>query len=162
MTPLQDKTDFRGPKVAQQVLVLGSSISRSVPSSDGWSDRTSQLPVLTAAPGCSHIPSPTWRQGQHRPPASSWSQTQLLAGSTCCWCRNTPGHDSGAAFVRCSWSSTELCQIPLEEIRRSSLRSSLSNLHIPGWEHRQPPLNQLESPFSSCFPWKSARNCCEH
>ena len=28
--------------------------------------------------------------------------TQLLAVSTCCWCRNNPSHDSGAAFVRCS------------------------------------------------------------
>lgn len=28
--------------------------------------------------------------------------TQLLAVSTCCWCRNNPSHDAGAAFVRYS------------------------------------------------------------
>lgn len=28
--------------------------------------------------------------------------TQLLAVGICCWCRNNPSHDSGAASVRCS------------------------------------------------------------
>lgn len=64
------------------------------------------LPLLqlwNLTPPCS------WPHWMRRREPKGWQSpeqelvlTPLLAVNTCCWCRNNPSHDSGAAFVRCS------------------------------------------------------------
>lgn len=60
--------------------------------------------------GSSHhcAPGPAGREAKSPKAGKDFAQspgqepvlTQPLAESTCCWCRNNPSHDSGAAFVR--------------------------------------------------------------
>lgn len=51
--------------------------------------------------GC-EAKSPQAGRASPRSPEQKLVLTQLLAVNTCCWCRNNPSHDSGAAFAKCS------------------------------------------------------------
>lgn len=67
----------------------------AAPLPQGW-----QLPPPAPGPGGCGARSP--QPGTASPRGPRLALTPLLAGSTCCWCRNTPAHGSGAAFGRCS------------------------------------------------------------
>lgn len=84
-------------RMSAHVLHMGPMVTAPFPySSYGTSHHRALGPV-----GC-EAESPKAGRAFPQSPEQELVLTPLLAVNTCCWCRNNPSRDSGAAFVRCS------------------------------------------------------------